>query len=346
MSNTFTSLLGSKLVGQNLIINGNFDFWQRGTSLSAGTGADFLADRWNSLSITSTMAPSRQSFTIGQTNVPNNPTYFHRSVVVSSAGAGNIAIVRHKLEDVTYFSGKTVTLSFWAKADATKFLSVEFGQNFGTGGSPSASVFVIGVQKYTLTTSWQKFTRTVVVPSVTGKTLGTNNNNFFEIIFWFDAGSSFNSRTNSLGHQSGTFDIAQVKLEEGSFATDFVLAGGNLAGELVACQRYYEKSYNINTAPGTNTIVGMSCNMISANFANGSFMRFPFFSMVRKRARPTFNTYSQNGVLGNVNIQSINRSATLFDISEKGFVAFQNTSGVTWSSGESIDFHWTADAEI
>lgn len=35
---------------ENLLINGKFDFWQRGTSLSAGTGTRFLADRFKTVS--------------------------------------------------------------------------------------------------------------------------------------------------------------------------------------------------------------------------------------------------------------------------------------------------------
>src|SRR5580765_739461 len=78
---------------KNRLINGNFDLWRRGTSLSAGTGKRYLADRFYTNSTGSTVAPSRQAFTLGQTNVPGEPKYFHRAVVVSSAGAGNFALM-------------------------------------------------------------------------------------------------------------------------------------------------------------------------------------------------------------------------------------------------------------
>jgi hypothetical protein len=225
---------------RNAIINGGFDVWQRGTSF---TGSEYGADRWITERAGSTCTTSRQSFSLGQTDVPGEPTYFCRFVVGSVTGADNLVVPNQRIEGVRTFAGQTVTLSFWAKADATKFMSVEFSQNFGTGGTPSTRIIEIGVQKFTLTTSWQKFTKTITLPSITGKTLGTNNNNVLQIYFWLDAGSNSNSRTNSLGHQSGTFDIAQVQLESGPVATPFERRP--IGTELNLCYRYFQQLGNI-----------------------------------------------------------------------------------------------------
>ena len=222
------------LSNRNKLINGNFDFWQRGTSGSSG----YVADRWLMGLVGSTAAVSRQSFTLGQTDVPGEPNYYHRMVVTSSAGAGNLAITQQRIESVKTLAGQTATLSFWAKADASKNMAVEFYQSFGTGGSPSTAVNTIGVTTIALTTSWQKFTVTVAVPSISGKTLGTNNDDFLAMFFWLDAGSNFDSRTNTLGQQSGTFDIARVQFEAGDVATPF--EERPIGTELALCQRYYQ----------------------------------------------------------------------------------------------------------
>jgi hypothetical protein len=229
---------GTALAFRNKIINGNFDIWQRGTSLASGTGTRFLADRFRSNSAGSIYTPSQQSFTIGQTNVPNSPSFFHRVVVSSVAGNANNVTLSQPIENVLTFSGETVTLSFYAKADSPKNIAVDFSQVFGTGGTPSSPVSGIGTQKLSLTTSWQKFTVTANIPSIAGKTIGTDLNSFLLLVFWFDAGSDYNSRTDNLGQQSGTFDIAQVQLEEGSVATPFELRP--IGTELALCQRYYE----------------------------------------------------------------------------------------------------------
>ena len=220
---------------RNKIINGNFDFWQRSTSSST---AGYIDDRWSSSASGSTFTTSRQSFTLGQTSVPNEPTYFHRTAVTSSAGSGNYVAIEQRIESVKTLAGQTATLSFWAKADASKNIAVEFSQVFGTGGSPSSAVTGIGVTTCALTTTWTKFTINVTISSISGKTLGSNNDDYLRLSFWFDAGSTYNSRNNSLGQQSGTFDIAQVQLEAGSVATPFEMRPFGV--ELALCQRYYQ----------------------------------------------------------------------------------------------------------
>lgn len=236
---TVSSVNGGPLAGmRNRIINGNFDFWQRGTSATGVSDGQLVADRFITGRAGSTADVSRQSFTLGQTDVPGEPTYYHRTVVSSVAGASNYGILQQKIESVRTLAGQTVTLSFWAKADASKNMAVEFVQNFGTGGSPSSSVLGIGVTTCALTTSWQKRTVTVALPSISGKALGSDNNDLIHIVFWLDAGSNLDSRTNSLGQQSGTFDIAQVQLEAGSTATPFEVRPHGV--ELALCQRYYQ----------------------------------------------------------------------------------------------------------
>ena len=222
---------------RNAIINGNFDIWQRGTSF---TLAEYGADRWLNASVGSTHTATRQAFTLGQTAVPGEPTYFCRTVVVTSSGASNYAILVQRIEDVRTFVGQQVTVSFWAKVDSTKNIAVELGQDFGTGGSsPSAQVRAIGTTKVSIGTSWQKVTVTATVPSISGKTLGTNGDSYLALTLWFDAGSDWNTSTDSLGQQSGTFDIAQVQVEPGPVATPFERRP--IGTELALCQRYYER---------------------------------------------------------------------------------------------------------
>ena len=59
---------------KNRIINGNFDVWQRATSqTSSGYGSD---DRWTNSNTGSTKTHSRQTFDLGQTDVPGNQHIF------------------------------------------------------------------------------------------------------------------------------------------------------------------------------------------------------------------------------------------------------------------------------
>lgn len=209
------NFVGQLLAADDVIINGRFDFWQEATSqTTSGYGSD---DLWINNHSGSSKTHSQQAFTLGQTDVPGNPKYFSRTVVTSSAGASNFVAKQQRFEDVTKFSGKTVNFTIWAKADAAKNVAIEFSQYFGTGGSPSATVTGIGVTTLALTTSWQRFVVPVTFPSVSAKTLGTNGNDYSNMAIWFDAGSSFDSRTNTLGQQSGTFDLANCRGIIGNF---------------------------------------------------------------------------------------------------------------------------------
>lgn len=238
---------------RNLVINGNFDVWQRNTTSTAnGYGS---ADRWRNEINGSTCTMSRQAFTLGQTSVPGEPTYFCRMVVTSSAGAANFSNLQQRIEGVRTVAGQQVTASFWAKADAAKPIAVELIQTFGTGGSPSSAVTAIGTTKTTLSTNWQKVTVTATVPSISGKTLGSNGDDFLGLIIWFDAGSNFNARTSTLGQQSGTFEIAQVQVEPGPVATTFEQRP--YVVEYALCQRYYETGtagQSINNAAAAATV--------------------------------------------------------------------------------------------
>lgn len=217
-------------ISTNLLINGNFDVWQRATSqTTSGYGSD---DRWLNEHVTSTKTHSRQAFTVGQTDVPHNPTYYSSTVVTTGGTAASNAAKRQRIEDVLLLSGRTVTLSFYAKASSALYLAVDASQNFGTGGS--SSVTGISAEKHLLSTSWQLFDTTIEFPSVADKTIGPNS--YSLIAFWFDAGSNFDARLGSLGNQSGTFDIANVQINHGSTALPFVPR--NIAGELQLCQRY------------------------------------------------------------------------------------------------------------
>jgi hypothetical protein len=339
---TVPSLNGGPLAGfRNRIINGNFDIWQRGTSHSTnGYGS---ADRWNNAIIGSACTMSRQPFTLGQTDVPGEPLYFCRMAVTSVAGAGNRANLQQRIEDVRTFAGQQVTVSFWAKADAAKPISVELIQDFGSGGSPSTDVETIGTTKTTLSTSWQKVTVTATVPSISGKTLGTNPDSWLQFNIWFDAGSDLNARTDSLGQQSGTFDIAQVQIEPGTVATPFEQRP--IGTELALCQRYFEKSYPIASALGAVTTLGgwESVSFDATNFYDFGRLKFT----TRKRATPTISLWSTNGTAGalfNVSTAANQGNSRASNISDTG--AHLDCSNAAMTTNNAFRTHWAASAEL
>lgn len=235
--NNLNADIKNLLMPKNWIINGMFDVWQRGTNIVNTINAEtYSIDRFNTFLVGGTTSTtSQQAFAVGQIDVPNNPKFFSRHVVVSGGLATSRCMFQQKIEDISKLSGKTVSVSFWIKADANKNVSIELTQDFGVGGS--SPIVGIGVQKFSISTVWQRLTKTIVVPSVAGKTLGDKSH--LKLVVWFDAGSDHNARTDSLGNQSGTFDIANISLVEGSVAVE--CQNQPYADVFRECRRYVKK---------------------------------------------------------------------------------------------------------
>jgi hypothetical protein len=235
--------IGFGQAGKNKIINGDFGIWQRGTSFT-NPNAVYLADRWTcSVAIAvPTWTISQQTFTPGTAPVAGYESQYFLRANVTAVGSSTGQTLRQKIEDVRTFAGQTISLSFWAKADSTRTVAnATFTQDFGSGGS-GAVVTAIGATS-SITTAWQRFTFSVAIPSVTGKTIGTSSSLNLDIPM--PAGVNY------------TLDIWGVQLEYGSKATPFETATGTIQGELAACQRYYFRSTQTQ-AGATYTSFGFS----------------------------------------------------------------------------------------
>jgi hypothetical protein len=208
----------------NKLINSNFDVWQGGTSFSIASG--YLADQWvllfNAASVTG--AISQQPFAIGQTTVPNDPKYFMRINPTALNGCTAFTLYQ-PIEGVQNFSGQKVSFSFWAEADTPQTITVQLNQNFGTGGSPSGGAQSPSVS-FALSTSWKKFTGTVLVPSASGKTLGSNNNDHIDMFINLPTTAPY------------SIDIAQVQLNSGDTALPF--QPRNIEDEARLCRRFWQ----------------------------------------------------------------------------------------------------------
>jgi hypothetical protein len=222
---------------KNLIINGAMNVAQRGTSEGPSSLSEVLAlDRWYVNASGATKTISQQTFTVGQTDVPDFPKNYVRLEVTT--GDNNIGI-HQRVEDVTSIAGKTVTLSFWAKGTnptGGSFVS-SWIQNFGSGGS--SSVETEAKSGIVLTSSWQKFTITFTVPSVAGKTIGAGSYTWVELLRQPPADT---------GTGAWTADIALVQLEVGTVATEF--EHRSYGEELALCQRYYHTTDHLGGSTG------------------------------------------------------------------------------------------------
>lgn len=333
--------------GKNKIINGDFAINQRSFT-STTTSATYGFDRWIYACADGTVTYSAQTFTPGSAPVVGyEAANFARIQTTGQTLTTASGILRQFIEDVRTFAGQTITISFWAKAaSGTPKVAVEIQQGFGTGGSPSATVNTYGNQ-VTLSTSWARYSVTMSVPSISGKTIGTTTPGQLNINLWVSAGSSFDSRTGSLGIQTNTFDFWGVQMEAGSVATAFQTATGTLAGELQAAQRYYSKSYQIGTSPATNNAVNYEARM-SVDRTDQYALDQSFAYPVTMRTAPTITLYAYaNSATGNVYDAGagVNRAATASVVGDTRAQISLN-SGVTTTANATHLWHWVANAEL
>jgi hypothetical protein len=228
-------------VGKNRIINGAMQIAQRGTSATGISNNTYPAlDRWKYFLSGPTVDVSQQSFTLGQTDVTGEPEFYLRNTVSSNSGTSDYVILAQHIEDVRTFAGQTCTLSFWAKSSVSgNKIAIELNQSFGTGGSASSRVVTADSDSVTLSTSWQKFSVTLTLPSISGKTIDpSTNTSYLELYLWLSSGSAYDSRASSIGNQAGNFDITLIQFEAGESATEF--EHRPYGTELLLCQRYYQ----------------------------------------------------------------------------------------------------------
>jgi hypothetical protein len=240
--------------GKNAIINGGFDFWQRGTSVAYGVnGVGYSADRWYVRNTGSSTVTSRQA-TGDTTNLPNIQYCARYS---RDSGSTNTAPLyfTHNIETTNSipYAGKTVTYSFYARKGANLSGTINAQLWYGTGtdqnlisGYTGATAVVNTAIQSTLTTTWQRFTFTVAMPATAT-----------EIACHFDW-----SPTGTAG-AADYIEVTGVQLEVGSVATPFSRAGGTIQGELAACQRYYwRQTAALNSASifGTGGYINSTTN--------------------------------------------------------------------------------------
>jgi hypothetical protein len=315
--------VGYGQAGKNKFINGDLFVNQRAFT-STTSNAVFTFDRWVTSASDGTSTFSAQTFTPGAAPVAGYEfVNYIRVVTTGQTLTSASTIYRQVIEDVRTFAAQTITVSFWAKAaTGTPKIAVGGTQSFGSGGSTAVR---LTAGQVTLSTSWARYSTTIAVPSVSGKTIGSGNG--LQMEFWLSAGSDFNSRTGSLGIQSNTFEMAGFQIEYGSNATPFQTAsGGSPQAELAMCQRYYYAH-----AVGAGEQVG-SCWYNSTTEAD-AYVKFP----VTMRTAPTLvvtsatNAYafivsnSEDGVDSVTIFGAGTNSAGLFNASQ--------VSGVSGTAG-------------
>jgi hypothetical protein len=339
-SSTSTGLRYQAPIQQNPVINSAMQVWQRGTSFAVSGSAAYTADRWQAISAayTAGLTVSRQA-TSDTTNLPfiQYCARVQRDSGNTSTAARNLQQNFESVNSIS-FAGKTVTLSFYARAganysSASSGLGVQWVWGTGTDQNNyltglTGSTNVSATTSVTLTTTWQRF-------SITG-TVGSTATQI-----------AINYNFNGVGTAGANdyFEVTGVQMEVGSVATPFHTYAATLQGELAACQRYFFKSPEMSVVPGAATSSGL---IRGGTNASGNRWIGAFCLPVTMRVNPTCVVYNpNNGTAGQMRNEDASTNVTVSGI----FGQYTNTVtqidfSPTTSANNVVVGYITASAEL
>lgn len=251
----------STLTNRNVLRNGDMGVAQRGDG--AYVGNQYGVDGWRYYATGGSPVATRIATTPGTGLGINGAKYAHRTAVAGQSAAGDFVAIKNAIEGVRILAGQQVTLSFVAAATAgTPKIGVEVEQNFGTGGSPSASVNT-AISAITINTTATRYYVTFTMPSIVGKTIGTNGDDYASVLLWLSAGTTSATRASSIGIQNSTIDITDVQLEYGTVPTLFERLPQQV--QLAWCQRYYHRRTGSGTAgePFASGVFNTTSNLLT-----------------------------------------------------------------------------------
>ena len=268
---------------RNVIQNGNFDVWQRGTTFPAvSVTSTMLADRWK------ISCSNGGAVTVTQdADVPNASSLYSFKVVPStkddSPSDAEYSWIRHNPEGYSWMKvyGKPMTLSFWVKSNKTGTYCIHIR------ASGADETFLA---EYAISSSatWEK--KIINVPPIPAGTWATGtaaacdiafplmpNVTYAGVVGW-QSGNKYTTgnQVNFMDSTSNYWMLSQVQLEAGSSATEFEVKDPTEV--LASCQRYFGK-WSAESSSYTRVVEGCSVSTAVA--------RFFINSTVEMRAIPT-----------------------------------------------------------
>ena len=339
-----TSGTSITLPEKNRIINGGMDYWQRGGAsgnTSLGSVAYSSVDRFT----TELVGAGFGSIERSSTSLPNNLTRYNAQILTNTPTSDDDDGVEliHKIESINVgdLAGESASFSFFYKASVDAPTEVNVELSVADSLDIFAAVTPFSTNRIVLTNdaTWREI-------KIENFTLPSDAGDGVQIRLTFDNVGTLST--------NGFLEVTQFMFAKGATAQPFTYAGGDLASELQLCQRYFEKSYNLDTTIGVADITSASrqtCFVVGTNIAESVRMEFN----VNKRTIPVVNTWNQVGsppldsivwlgVVGSGNVL-----ADITNPSERGFnVRPVNGSLTGQVRGDAILVYcnYAADAEL
>jgi hypothetical protein len=251
-------------------------------------------------------------------------------------------------------NAKTITLSFWVRSSLTG----TFGGALNNSGNSRNYPYTYTIS---VANTWEQ--KSITIAGDTSGTWLTTNGIGIQVGFALGAGTtesgtagawtatrafSATGATSVVGTNGATFYITGVQLEVGSTATSFDYR--SIGTELALCQRYFEKSYNMDVVPATNTGAGRV--FVTALYQSAGLLDYggSVSFRVSKRANPTIAYWREDGTSGSWDWATDAGSGTVTAIltNRVGTTAFSTYATGSGFSNTSfvISGHWTASSEL
>jgi hypothetical protein len=354
---------------RRLNINGAMQVAQRGgarTVSDGGAEGYQTLDRWYALFSSSAGGVA----TISQDTTVPSGYGFGNSYKVDVATADTSIAAAHAITIQYRFEAQDIVNSGWDYTNSNSNMSVSFWARsvkagtycvfFYTGDGTLKSL----VQEYTLEAdTWKYVTLRFKGDSgisfnndnglglTVGWTLvaGTDRYQSVTAGTWIDKTSgngearyATSNQVNFFDNTANNFFLTGVQIEVGDTATDF--EHRTFADELARCERYFYKTYEYATKPGTASSMASSLGRYIDAAQNYASLGLPSVNM---RATPTVTLYNPNsGTVGQIRSDSTDHSAVGHSsIGQKGgaFV-YVNNSSINQSG--STRAHITFEAEL
>jgi hypothetical protein len=242
------------MINDNLIINGNFDLWQRGISFSieqndplAGSTTAApntkLADRWYMVDTqvraggsTGNIQAYREAFGINDSQFPLSRYYMTVANQISGVTQG-YCYIENKQENANAFGGIPLTISFYAKNYNSGLTGTTMSCYFRQAIDPNVTEFSEQFSTIQVNPYWE-FTSLQFTPRFLANA-GLSGEHYFSI------GFKLNPQT--------TVSIAAVKLEFGSSSTTLFT---DTEEEKKRQEKYYMTTYPVGTLSKSITVTG------------------------------------------------------------------------------------------
>ena len=340
---------------RNILINGDFNIWQRGTSFVSVVDQQYTVDRWVYRKI-NTSAVHDISRSTDVPTVAQAGRKFNYSVLIdcqtidASISSTDIVVFFQRIEGYNFLAiaQKTFTFGFWVKATKTGIYCVSFTSGAGDYGY---------VAEYTINASDTWEYKKITVPATpSAGAWNYTNGTALNAVFCLAAGSNYqttpnawqngdfsatSNQVNSCDNAANNFRICGVQLESGNVATPFEQR--SIQHELQLCQRYFERSYNIETPTGTVEENQAAWGNVNSADTTLLCVNVDFKSI--KRTTPSVTAYNTStGAAGSFIAGSTSKNVSTVVGGTKGIGRVYATSGMT--AGVYARFHWVADAEL